>query len=78
MKKSKFSVTAVASGCELFMRFITLATLDNKNFKHCKKVMLERGNLFLKKLNGARDKVAKLASAFITDGSVSNFEFHNN
>ncbi|KAK6644410.1 hypothetical protein RUM43_000677 [Polyplax serrata] len=69
MKKSRFPVTAVASGCELFMRFITLAALDNKNFQQCKQVMLERGKLFFEKLNGARDKVAKLASAFITDGS---------
>lgn len=75
MKKSRFPVTAVASGCELFMRFITLAALDNKNFQQCKQVMLERGKLFFEKLNGARDKVAKLASAFITDGSVSYFHF---
>ncbi|KAL0271801.1 UNVERIFIED_CONTAM: hypothetical protein PYX00_008787 [Menopon gallinae] len=68
MKQSKFPVTAVASGCELFMRFITLATLDNKNFKDCKKVMLERGQYFLKKLDGARTKVGKIASGFILDG----------
>lgn len=71
MKKSKFPVTAVASGCELFMRFITLVALDNKNFKECKKVMLERGQFFLKKLDGARTKVGKIASGFILDGLVS-------
>ena len=70
MKKSKFSVTAVASGCELFMRFITLAALDHKNFQECKQVMLNRGNLFLEELKFARSKIAKLASGFITDGSV--------
>ncbi|EEB13807.1 translation initiation factor eIF-2B subunit alpha, putative [Pediculus humanus corporis] len=69
MKKSKFSVTAVASGCELFMRFITLAALDHKNFQECKQVMLNRGNLFLEELKFARSKIAKLASGFITDGS---------
>lgn len=75
MKNSRFPVTAVASGCELFMRFITLASLDNKNFQQCKQVMLVRGELFLEKLNGARDKVAKLASNFITDGSVRQHVF---
>jgi len=33
--------------------------------------MLQRGQLFLKKLMEARGKVAKLASSFIVDGSVS-------
>jgi hypothetical protein len=33
--------------------------------------MLHRGQLFLKKLMEARGKVAKLASSFIIDGSVS-------
>jgi hypothetical protein len=33
--------------------------------------MLHRGQLFLKKLMEARGKVAKLASSFIVDGSVS-------
>lgn len=73
MKKSKFPVTAVASGCELFQRFITLTALDNKDFQYCKQLMHNRGQLFLKKLSGARGKVAKLASAFITDRSVSGY-----
>ena len=30
MRSTDYPVTAVASGCELFLRFITLATLDNK------------------------------------------------
>lgn len=32
MRTTDYPVTAVASGCELFLRFITLATLDNKVF----------------------------------------------
>ncbi|PNF23221.1 Translation initiation factor eIF-2B subunit alpha [Cryptotermes secundus] len=69
MKNTDYPVTAVASGCELFLRFITLAKLDTKTFGECKSIMLHRGQLFLKKLMEARGKVAKLASSFIVDGS---------
>lgn len=69
MRSTDYPVTAVASGCELFLRFITLATLDNKPFVECKKIMLHRGELFLKKLMEARGKVARIGAAFIIDGS---------
>lgn len=69
MKNTDYPVTAVASGCELFLRFITLAKLDTETFGECKTIMLHRGQLFLKKLMEARGKVAKLASSFIVDGS---------
>ncbi|KAJ9577626.1 hypothetical protein L9F63_005813 [Diploptera punctata] len=68
MKNTDYPVTAVASGCELFLRFITLAKLDTKTFKECKDIMLHRGQLFLKKLMEARGKVAKAAAGFIVDG----------
>ncbi|XP_065218097.1 translation initiation factor eIF2B subunit alpha [Planococcus citri] len=69
MKKTDVPVTAVASGCELFLRFITFVKLDYKTFEECKKVMLERGKVFMKKLLNAKGKIAKLASSFIADGS---------
>lgn len=69
MKNTDYPVTAVASGCELFLRFITLAKLDTKTFEECKNIMLHRGQLFLKKLMEARGKVAKSAAGFIVDGS---------
>lgn len=68
MRSTDQPVTAVASGCELFLRFITLAKLDQETFAECKQVMLHRGKLFLKKLVEARGIIAKLASQFITDG----------
>ncbi|KAF6203736.1 hypothetical protein GE061_002075 [Apolygus lucorum] len=70
MQKTDCSITAVMSGSELFLRFITLATLDFSSFAQCRKIMLDRGQLFLKKLGEARPKIAKLASSFIVDGSV--------
>lgn len=68
MKNSDFPVTAVISGSELFLRFITLARLDTKTFEECKQIMLARGELFLKKLDQTRDKIVKLGSQFIVDG----------
>ncbi|XP_067133280.1 translation initiation factor eIF2B subunit alpha [Centruroides vittatus] len=62
------SVTTVSSGCELFLRFITLtAKLDHADFSECKKVLSERGRLFLKKVTTSRDKIAKLGNPFILD-----------
>uniref|UniRef100_A0A8D9B813 Translation initiation factor eIF2B subunit alpha n=1 Tax=Cacopsylla melanoneura TaxID=428564 RepID=A0A8D9B813_9HEMI len=69
MKNTDCPVTAVVSGCELFLRFITLAKLDTSTFSECKNTMLHRGEVFLKKLTQARGKVAKLAAPFIVDGS---------
>lgn len=40
-------------------------------FEECKNIMLHRGKVFMKKLMTARGKIAKLASSFIADGSVS-------
>ncbi|XP_014245167.1 translation initiation factor eIF-2B subunit alpha isoform X2 [Cimex lectularius] len=70
MLKTDCPITAVVSGSELFLRFITLATLDYSTFADCKKIMLHRGEVFLNKLKEARGKIAKLASSFIVDGST--------
>ncbi|CAG9765233.1 unnamed protein product [Ceutorhynchus assimilis] len=69
MKNANFPVAVITSGCELFLRFITLVGLDGGSFTECKKIMLERGNLFLRKLDEARGKIVKFASKFILDGS---------
>ncbi|KAK0096722.1 hypothetical protein PV326_004582 [Microctonus aethiopoides] len=61
-------VTSIASGSELFLRFITLAALDTSSFEECKKIMLRRGKLFYEQLIAARGKIAKLANNFFTDG----------
>lgn len=69
MQSTDHPVTAIASGSELFLRFITLATLDTPSFADCKGIMLHRGKVFYEKLVAARGKVAKVAANFITDGS---------
>ncbi|KAK3576555.1 hypothetical protein CHS0354_011233 [Potamilus streckersoni] len=64
------SVTSISSGCELFLRFITLASLDQPNFQECQKILSERGKLFLQKVATSRHKIAKLAHPFIRDGAT--------
>ncbi|XP_044729888.1 translation initiation factor eIF-2B subunit alpha [Chrysoperla carnea] len=68
MRNTNYPVTAVSSGCELFLRFITLAKLDTNTFDECKSIMVQRGKMFLIKLEEARGKVARLATQFIIDG----------
>ncbi|XP_055056350.1 translation initiation factor eIF2B subunit alpha [Paramisgurnus dabryanus] len=63
------SSVAVSSGGELFLRFISLTSLEHPDLSQCKKVMIERGELFLKKISLSRGKVAKLCHTFIKDGA---------
>lgn len=63
-------VTSISSGCELFLRFITLTALDNPDLQECKRILVERGNLFLQKVSTSRQKIAKLGQPFIRDGST--------
>lgn len=69
MCSTECPVAAIKSGSELFLRFITLAQLDTQEYDKCKKIMLDRGENFLKKLRGARGKIARRASQFIINGS---------
>lgn len=67
------SVTSISSGCELLLRFITLAApedLLSKDFSECKKVLAHRGELFLQKAENSRKKIASISKQFIRDGSV--------
>ncbi|TRY66263.1 hypothetical protein DNTS_026221 [Danionella cerebrum] len=63
------SSVAVSSGGELFLRFISLTSLEHPDLSQCKKVMIERGELFLKKISLSRGKVGKLCHTFIKDGA---------
>ncbi|KAJ8042791.1 Translation initiation factor eIF-2B subunit alpha [Holothuria leucospilota] len=69
LKDTDSSTTAITSGCELFLRFITLTALDQSNFTECKNILVERGNMYLKNVAGARDKIARLGHPFIRDGA---------
>jgi len=64
------SVTSISSGCELFLRFITLTALDHTDFEECKNVLVERGALFLRKAESSRKKIASISQQYIRDGST--------
>ncbi|OCU02019.1 hypothetical protein XELAEV_18007776mg [Xenopus laevis] len=64
------SSVSVSSGGELFLRFITLTSeLEHSNYDKCKKMMSERGELFLKRISMSRNKITMLCCPFIKDGA---------
>ena len=76
MKNVDCSISSVVSGCELFLRFITLASkLEEGTFEEIRSVMLTKGRHFLEKMMMARSKIARLGANNISDGSVSIFMF---
>lgn len=67
------SSTSVVSGCELFVRFITLAAndaLEASDFEQVKRIMLNRGKYFTQKLLQTRPKIVKLGAPFLKDNST--------
>ena len=71
------STTSVVSGCDLFVRFITLSSnkgpadndiWESKSFDPVRRFLVERGKQFMKRLTLSRKKIAQLAYPFITDG----------
>ncbi|POI34676.1 hypothetical protein CIB84_001575 [Bambusicola thoracicus] len=63
------SSVAVNSGGELFLRFISLTSLEYSDYSKCKEIMIERGEIFLRKVSLSRNKIAKLCHPFIRDGA---------
>ncbi|XP_017781950.1 PREDICTED: translation initiation factor eIF-2B subunit alpha [Nicrophorus vespilloides] len=69
MRDMDYPAASISSSSELLLRFISLASLDGVAFSECKRIMIDRGQMFLKKLLDGRGKIAKSASKFILDGS---------
>jgi len=65
-------VTSIASGCNLFVKFITLhhTALDNPDFAACKEILVKRGEMYLEKVASSRKKIANFAHKFIHDGAT--------
>lgn len=61
-------ITSILSGSELFLRFITLASLEHSDFEKVKDILISRGELFLKKVSSSRQKIANLGLPFLNDG----------
>jgi len=61
---------ALSSGCELFLKYVTRASLETPNFQQCKSHVLERGERFAEFSTQARDRIASVGSPFVREGSV--------
>lgn len=61
---------ALASGCELFLRYSTRTFLELTEFKECRAAILERGQRFAGISLAARDKIARAGHGFIRDGQT--------
>ncbi|CAF0902689.1 unnamed protein product, partial [Adineta ricciae] len=64
------SIPSVKSGCELFLRFITLAVFDAFGIDECRQKLMERGQIFLNRTLLARQRISQHSQEFIVDGSV--------
>jgi len=64
--------TPVKSGCELFIRFITLVNqgLEETDFEKTKKMLVDRGANFLNQCAGARERISRLGHPFLRDGAT--------
>lgn len=73
LKSTNSSVASITSGCDLFLRFLsnmTQAARDTKDFQECKDLLITRGNMFLRKVESSKQKIARLGCPFIHDEAV--------
>lgn len=61
---------ALASGCELFLKYVTRAFLESPSFEDCRQLVLERGERFAGISLAARDRIARVGADFVQDGHV--------
>ncbi|KAL7065087.1 hypothetical protein AAHC03_05392 [Spirometra sp. Aus1] len=70
MRETDKSNSSVKSACELFQRFITLAVLDTVgDFEGCKRVILERADVFLRKISRCRQQISANALLLFADNA---------
>ncbi|KII67318.1 Translation initiation factor eIF-2B subunit alpha [Thelohanellus kitauei] len=59
---------SVISACELFVRFITLSSMDNDSFSECQRLLIQRGEMFVKNCINAKTVIGHQAQIFIKNG----------
>lgn len=59
---------ALASGCELFQKYITRAFLESPSFEDCRQLVIERGERFAGISLAARDRISRCGADFVQDG----------
>ena len=62
------SLIALASGCDLFLKYVTRSFLELPDFEPCRQEVLERGERFADISLAARDRIAHVAADFIQEG----------
>ena len=62
------SLIALASGCDLFLKYVTRSFLELPDFEACRQEVLERGERFADISLAARDRIAHVAADFIQEG----------
>lgn len=70
LKQHEAEGISIASGCELFMRFVTRTALDFSEYETCRQKIIERGEFFKEHSTRARQKIAELGAPFIQDGAT--------
>lgn len=70
MTRSDLSVPSILSGCEQFVRFITLTNIQRADFDEIQKILIYRGSVFLKQHSDSRERIAKKAHHFVNDGAT--------
>jgi len=58
-------VTSIQTGCELFLRFITLCSLDSPDFR---RLLIQRGEIFVHRASSSRAKIARVGHPFVQHG----------
>ena len=64
------SLIALASGCDLFLKYITRSFLELPDFEACRQEVLARGAQFADISIAARDSIADIAADFIQEGQT--------
>lgn len=64
------NMIALASGCDLFLKYATRAFLEHGNFEKSRCQVLERGQRFADISLKARDQIARVAADFIQEGQT--------
>jgi len=70
LKSHEAEAISIASGCELFVRFVTRTALDFSEYETCRRMIIERGEFFKECSTRARAKIAELGAPFVCDGAT--------
>eukprot|EP00730_Choanoeca_flexa_P000483 TRINITY_DN10215_c0_g1_i3.p1 TRINITY_DN10215_c0_g1~~TRINITY_DN10215_c0_g1_i3.p1 ORF type:complete len:326 (+),score=68.59 TRINITY_DN10215_c0_g1_i3:211-1188(+) len=70
IESTETTITSVSSGCELFLRFITLKADAQQDFAECKQGLIQSGEQFLRRAQEGRAKIAPKGLPFIRDGAT--------